>query len=90
MEVTESFVEYIKTKPVVFEVFGHLQQHPLHLQGQELSRFEPDKQRFLWLLLLLLLPLAGKGEIFEGIKIIEEQFSVLPDVSSVETSAPFF
>lgn len=38
MEVTESFVEYIKSKPIVFEVFGHYQQHPLHLHGQELIR----------------------------------------------------
>uniref|UniRef100_A0A674KBN3 plus-end-directed kinesin ATPase n=1 Tax=Terrapene triunguis TaxID=2587831 RepID=A0A674KBN3_9SAUR len=37
VEVTESFVEYIKTKPIVFEVFGHYQQHPLHLQGQDLN-----------------------------------------------------
>ncbi|XP_029362771.1 kinesin-like protein KIF1B isoform X1 [Echeneis naucrates] len=36
VEVTESFVEYIKTKPIVFEVFGHYQQHPLHLHGQDL------------------------------------------------------
>ena len=40
MEVTESFVDYIKTKPIVFEVFGHYQQHPLHLQGQDLNRSE--------------------------------------------------
>lgn len=64
MEVTESFVEYIKTKPIVFEVFGHYQQHPLHLQGQELNRFEPEKQRFLLFVLLLLSPLARKEEIF--------------------------
>lgn len=38
VEVTESFIEYIKTKPIVFEVFGHYQQHPLHLHGQELIR----------------------------------------------------
>lgn len=38
MEVTESFIEYIKNKPIVFEVFGHYQQHPLHLHGQELIR----------------------------------------------------
>lgn len=38
VEVTESFVEYIKSKPIVFEVFGHYQQHPLHLHGQELIR----------------------------------------------------
>ncbi|XP_031701667.1 kinesin-like protein KIF1B isoform X9 [Anarrhichthys ocellatus] len=36
VEVTESFIEYIKTKPIVFEVFGHYQQHPLHFHGQEL------------------------------------------------------
>uniref|UniRef100_A0A8C7FMQ3 Kinesin family member 1B n=1 Tax=Oncorhynchus kisutch TaxID=8019 RepID=A0A8C7FMQ3_ONCKI len=36
LEVTESFIEYIKTKPIVFEVFGHYQQHPLHLHGQDL------------------------------------------------------
>uniref|UniRef100_A0A8C5I641 plus-end-directed kinesin ATPase n=1 Tax=Gouania willdenowi TaxID=441366 RepID=A0A8C5I641_GOUWI len=36
VEITESFIEYIKTKPIVFEVFGHYQQHPLHLLGQDL------------------------------------------------------
>ncbi|XP_036961582.1 kinesin-like protein KIF1B isoform X9 [Acanthopagrus latus] len=36
VEVTESFIEYIKSKPIVFEVFGHYQQHPLHVHGQEL------------------------------------------------------
>jgi hypothetical protein len=28
VEVTKSFVEYIKSQPIVFEVFGHYQQHP--------------------------------------------------------------
>ncbi|XP_058498542.1 kinesin-like protein KIF1B isoform X3 [Solea solea] len=36
VEVTESFIEYIKTKPIVFEVFGHYQQYPLHVYGQDL------------------------------------------------------
>ncbi|KAL1498183.1 hypothetical protein ABEB36_009020 [Hypothenemus hampei] len=27
---TKSFLDYIKTQPIVFEVFGHYQQHPLH------------------------------------------------------------
>ncbi|XP_076874589.1 kinesin-like protein KIF1B isoform X5 [Brachyhypopomus gauderio] len=36
VEVTESFIEYIKTKPIVFEVFGHYQLHPLHHHGQDL------------------------------------------------------
>uniref|UniRef100_A0A8C8A6W0 plus-end-directed kinesin ATPase n=1 Tax=Oryzias sinensis TaxID=183150 RepID=A0A8C8A6W0_9TELE len=39
VEVTESFIEYIKSKPIVFEVFGHYQQHPLHIHGQDLIRF---------------------------------------------------
>ncbi|XP_036781116.2 kinesin-like protein KIF1B isoform X10 [Manis pentadactyla] len=46
VEVTESFVEYIKTKPIVFEVFGHYQQHPLHLQGQELNSPPRPSRRF--------------------------------------------
>ncbi|XP_053610320.1 kinesin-like protein unc-104 isoform X3 [Plodia interpunctella] len=41
--VTKSFVEYIKTQPIVFEVFGHYQQHPLHKIHQAL----PQKATFL-------------------------------------------
>ncbi|XP_047535807.1 kinesin-like protein unc-104 isoform X7 [Vanessa atalanta] len=32
--VTKSFVEYIKSQPIVFEVFGHYQQHPLHKSSE--------------------------------------------------------
>ncbi|XP_017915857.1 PREDICTED: kinesin-like protein KIF1B isoform X7 [Capra hircus] len=46
VEVTESFVDYIKTKPIVFEVFGHYQQHPLHMQGQELNSPSQPSRRF--------------------------------------------
>ncbi|KAF6109363.1 kinesin family member 1B [Phyllostomus discolor] len=46
VEVTESFVEYIKTKPIVFEVFGHYQQHPPHLQGQDLNSPPQPSRRF--------------------------------------------
>ncbi|XP_073459655.1 kinesin-like protein KIF1B isoform X12 [Aquarana catesbeiana] len=46
VEVTESFAEYIKTKPIVFEVFGHYQQHPFHLQGQDLSPAQPSRRHF--------------------------------------------
>ncbi|KAK2579259.1 hypothetical protein KPH14_008221 [Odynerus spinipes] len=28
--VTKSFLEYLKSQPIVFEIFGHYQQHPLH------------------------------------------------------------
>ncbi|XP_046896279.1 kinesin-like protein KIF1B isoform X2 [Hypomesus transpacificus] len=47
VEVTESFIEYIKTKPIVFEVFGHYQQHPLHLHGQDLiSPPQPSRKYY--------------------------------------------
>ncbi|XP_056589695.1 kinesin-like protein KIF1B isoform X6 [Triplophysa dalaica] len=47
VEVTESFIEYIKTKPIVFEVFGHYQQHPLHLHGQEVvSPSQPSRKYY--------------------------------------------
>ncbi|XP_072464921.1 kinesin-like protein KIF1B isoform X5 [Notamacropus eugenii] len=46
VEVTESFVDYIKTKPIVFEVFGHYQLHPLHVQGQELHSPPQPSRRF--------------------------------------------
>jgi len=28
--VTRSFIEYMKSQPMIFEVYGHYQQHPLH------------------------------------------------------------
>lgn len=37
--VTKSFVEYIKTQPIVFEVFGHYQKHPLHNDAKQDSTF---------------------------------------------------
>lgn len=40
VEVTESFIEYIKSNPIVFEVFGHYQQHPLHRHGQDAIRYD--------------------------------------------------
>ncbi|XP_078464083.1 kinesin-like protein KIF1B isoform X5 [Lampetra planeri] len=45
VEVTKSFVEYIKSQPIVFEVFGHYQQHPLHNQSGELSSPIPPSRR---------------------------------------------
>lgn len=38
MEVTKSFVEYIKTQPIVFEVFGHYQKQPFPLLCKDLIR----------------------------------------------------
>jgi len=62
VEVTESFVDYIKTKPIVFEVFGHYQQHPLHLQGQELNSPPQPSRRFF----PPPMPLSKPGEPFSG------------------------
>ncbi|XP_071945564.1 kinesin-like protein KIF1A isoform X3 [Antedon mediterranea] len=35
--VTKAFVDYVRTQPIMFEVFGHYQAHPLHSQSQELT-----------------------------------------------------
>uniref|UniRef100_T1HYD7 Kinesin-like protein unc-104 n=1 Tax=Rhodnius prolixus TaxID=13249 RepID=T1HYD7_RHOPR len=43
--VTKSFLEYMKTQPVVFEVFGHYQAHPLHKDAkQEGNNGQPPKR----------------------------------------------
>ncbi|XP_036387200.1 kinesin-like protein KIF1B isoform X1 [Megalops cyprinoides] len=47
VEVTESFIEYLRTKPIVFEVFGHYQHPTLHLQGQDLnSPLQPSRKYY--------------------------------------------
>ncbi|XP_060794383.1 kinesin-like protein KIF1B isoform X3 [Neoarius graeffei] len=46
VEVTESFIEYIKSKPIVFEVFGHYQQHPLHRHGQDTINPPPPSRKY--------------------------------------------
>ncbi|KAL3215406.1 hypothetical protein MRX96_034118 [Rhipicephalus microplus] len=33
--VTQSFVNYLRSRPIVFEVFGHYQQHPLHRDSRD-------------------------------------------------------
>ncbi|XP_021372883.1 kinesin-like protein unc-104 isoform X4 [Mizuhopecten yessoensis] len=35
VNVTKSFIDHIKSQPLVFEVFGHYQQHPLHDQARD-------------------------------------------------------
>ncbi|ESP03560.1 hypothetical protein LOTGIDRAFT_224357 [Lottia gigantea] len=39
--VTKSFIDYIQSQPLVFEVFGHYQQHPLHDQAKESMLIRP-------------------------------------------------
>ncbi|XP_025081034.1 kinesin-like protein unc-104 isoform X4 [Pomacea canaliculata] len=43
--VTKSFIDYIKTQPLVFEVLGHYQQHPLHDQARETPYVRPPPRR---------------------------------------------
>uniref|UniRef100_A0A8C4NBP5 Kinesin family member 1A n=1 Tax=Eptatretus burgeri TaxID=7764 RepID=A0A8C4NBP5_EPTBU len=45
VEVTRSFVKYIKTRPIVFEVFGHYQQHPTHNQCVDVNSPLPPSRR---------------------------------------------
>ncbi|XP_038605618.1 kinesin-like protein KIF1A isoform X5 [Tachyglossus aculeatus] len=47
VEVTKSFIEYIKSQPIVFEVFGHYQQHPFPpLCKDVLSPVRPSRRHF--------------------------------------------
>ncbi|XP_022531184.2 kinesin-like protein KIF1A isoform X15 [Astyanax mexicanus] len=47
VEVTKSFVEYIKTQPIVFEVFGHYQKQPFPPLCKDLiSPLRPCRRQF--------------------------------------------
>ncbi|XP_034736270.1 kinesin-like protein KIF1A isoform X2 [Etheostoma cragini] len=47
VEVTKSFVEYIKTQPIVFEVFGHYQKQPfIPLCKDVISPLRPCRRQF--------------------------------------------
>ncbi|KAJ8277076.1 hypothetical protein GJAV_G00071230 [Gymnothorax javanicus] len=47
VEVTKSFVEYIKTQPIVFEVFGHYQKQPFPpLCKDIISPLRPSRRQF--------------------------------------------
>uniref|UniRef100_A0A8C4ZBG5 plus-end-directed kinesin ATPase n=1 Tax=Gadus morhua TaxID=8049 RepID=A0A8C4ZBG5_GADMO len=47
VEVTKSFVEYIRTQPIVFEVFGHYQKQPFPLLCKDvISPLRPCRRHF--------------------------------------------
>ncbi|XP_067369447.1 kinesin-like protein KIF1A isoform X7 [Channa argus] len=47
VEVTKSFIDYIKTQPIVFEVFGHYQKQPfLPLCKDVISPLRPCRKQF--------------------------------------------
>uniref|UniRef100_A0A8C7PXA3 plus-end-directed kinesin ATPase n=1 Tax=Oncorhynchus mykiss TaxID=8022 RepID=A0A8C7PXA3_ONCMY len=45
VEVTKSFVDYVKTQPVVFEVFGHYQKQPAVCKDL-ISPLRPNRRQF--------------------------------------------
>uniref|UniRef100_A0A8C7UKL9 plus-end-directed kinesin ATPase n=1 Tax=Oncorhynchus mykiss TaxID=8022 RepID=A0A8C7UKL9_ONCMY len=58
VEVTKSFVEYIKTQPIVFEVFGHYQKQPFPPLCKDLiSPLRPSRRQF-----PRVMPLSKPGE----------------------------
>ena len=55
VKVTDSFIDYIRNQPIVFEIFGHFSHHPLHDESKDMEtyvaglrwlRYESDSQTF--------------------------------------------
>ena len=47
--VTREFIDYISTRPLQVEVFGHYQHHPHNLPSKHLPRYD-NKNKFLQVL----------------------------------------
>ncbi|XP_046809877.1 kinesin-like protein unc-104 isoform X18 [Lucilia cuprina] len=45
--VTKSFIDYLKTQPIMFKVFGHYQTHPLHKDAKQEFVSRPPPRRML-------------------------------------------
>ncbi|XP_055706371.1 kinesin-like protein unc-104 isoform X3 [Phlebotomus papatasi] len=45
--VTKSFIEYLKTQPIMFKIFGHYQNHPLHKDAKQDCQTRPPPRRML-------------------------------------------
>lgn len=45
--ITKSFIEYLKTQPIMFKVFGHYQHHPLHKDAKQDAINRPPPRRML-------------------------------------------
>ncbi|XP_059226497.1 kinesin-like protein unc-104 isoform X5 [Stomoxys calcitrans] len=45
--VTKSFIEYLKTQPIMFKVFGHYQTHSLHKDAKQEFVSRPPPRRML-------------------------------------------
>ncbi|XP_015784743.1 kinesin-like protein unc-104 isoform X3 [Tetranychus urticae] len=44
IQVTQEFIDYLQSYPLVFEVFGHYQHHPLHKESKDVRDFIPAIQ----------------------------------------------
>jgi kinesin family member 1 len=44
VKVTKSFIEYLQFHPILIEIFGHYQQHPLHKESKDTRDFIPVQQ----------------------------------------------
>ncbi|KAL3272424.1 hypothetical protein HHI36_013906 [Cryptolaemus montrouzieri] len=47
VSTSKSFIDYIKSQPIVFEVFGHYQQHPLHKDAKLEGNIRQPPRRML-------------------------------------------
>lgn len=45
--ITKSFIEFLKTQPIIFKVFGHYQNHPLHQIAKQEYTTRPPPRRML-------------------------------------------
>lgn len=45
--ITKSFIEYLKTQPIMFKIFGHYQHHPLHKDAKLEFQARPPPRRML-------------------------------------------
>ncbi|XP_037039908.1 kinesin-like protein unc-104 isoform X6 [Bradysia coprophila] len=45
--ITKSFIDYLKTKPIMFKIFGHYQHHPLHKDAKQEFQARPPPRRML-------------------------------------------
>lgn len=45
--ITKSFIQYLKTQPIMFKVFGHYQHHPLHKDAKLEFQARPPPRRML-------------------------------------------
>ncbi|XP_055384645.1 kinesin-like protein unc-104 isoform X2 [Condylostylus longicornis] len=45
--VTKSFIDYLKSQPIMFKIFGHYQNHPLHKDAKQEFISRPPPRRML-------------------------------------------